>query len=135
MKTLANEITEKRKALGITSKKLAELASVSQSLISGLQRGTRKIGEIQATRIGRALGLEGIYLMDFIYLAMNESSQRLLESSKAYPVEILNSLANILGNGGVPPELIENVVVFNTHLEMSLRSGEMFGISVNFNRY
>jgi hypothetical protein len=73
--------------------------------------------------------------MDFIYLAMNESSQRLLESSKAYPVEILNSLANILGNGGVPPELIENVVVFNTHLEMSLRSGELFGISVNFNRY
>jgi transcriptional regulator with XRE-family HTH domain len=135
MKTLANEITEKRKALGITSKKLAELASVPQSLISGLQRGTRKIGEIQATRIGRALGLEGIYLMDFIYLAMNESSQRLLESSKAYPVEILNSLANILGNGGVPPEQIENVVVFNTHLEMSLRSGELFGISVNFNRY
>ena len=135
MKTLANEITEKRKALGITSKKLAELASVPQSLISGLQRGTRKIGEIQATRVGRALGLEGIYLMDFIYLAMNESSQRLLESSKAYPVEILNNLANLLGNGGVPPELIENVVVFNTHLEMSLRSGELFGISVNFNRY
>ena len=124
-------LKSKRKELGITSKELSELASVSESLLSGLQTGNRRIGEKQASRIASGLGLLGEEHSDFIFMAMNESRQRILASSKAYPVEILNSLPGLLRNKGVLPENINSARIFDTFLEINLESGDVIRVYVN----
>ena len=124
-------LISKRKALGLTSKELSKQSSVSESLLSGLQSGNRRIGEKQASRIASALGLKKQDKSDFIFMAMNESTQRLLESSKAYPVEILNSLPGLLRNKGVLPENINSARIFDSFLEISLESGDVVRVYVN----
>ena len=121
-------LKSKRKELGITSKELSELASVSESLLSGLQTGNRRIGEKQASRIASGLGLLAEEHSDFVFMAMNESSQRLLESSKSYPVEILNRLPVLLGNTGISPERISGARIFDRFLEISLHSGDVLRV-------
>lgn len=124
-------LISKRKALGLTSKELSKQSSVSESLLSGLQSGNRRIGEKQASRIASALGLKKQEKSDFIFMAMNESTQRLLESSKSYPVEVLNSLPGLLRNKGVLPENINSARIFDTFLEISLESGDVVRVYVN----
>ena len=124
-------LISKRKALGLTSKELSKQSSVSESLLSGLQSGNRRIGEKQASRIASALGLKEQEKSDFIFMAMNESTQRLLESSKSYPVEVLNSLPGLLRNKGVLPENINSARIFDTFLEISLESGDVVRVYVN----
>jgi transcriptional regulator with XRE-family HTH domain len=124
-------LISKRKALGLTSKELSKQSSVSESLLSGLQSGNRRIGEKQASRIASALGLINQDERDFIFMAMNESTQRLLESSKAYPVEILNSLPGLLRNKGVLPENINDARIFDAFLEISLDSGDVVRVYGN----
>ena len=124
-------LISKRKALGLTSKELSKQSSVSESLLSGLQSGNRRIGEKQASRIASALGLKKQEKSDFIFMAMNESTQRLLESSKSYPVEVLNSLPGLLRNKGVLPENINSARIFDTFLEISLDSGDVIRVYVN----
>ena len=124
-------LKSKRKELGLTSKELSKQAAVSESLLSGLQSGNRRIGEKQASRIASALGLINQDERDFIFMAMNESTQRLLESSKAYPVEVLNSLPGLLRNKGVLPENINSARIFDTFLEISLESGDVVRVYVN----
>ena len=68
---------------------------------------------------------------DFIFMAMNESRQRILDSSKAYPVEILNSLPGFLRNNGVLPENISSARIFESFLEISLESGAIVQLHVN----
>ena len=125
-------LISKRKALGLTSKELSKQSSVSESLLSGLQSGNRRIGEKQASRIASALGLKKQEKSDFIFMAMNESTQRLLESSKSYPVEVLNSLPGLLRNKGVLPENINSARIFDTFLEVSMRSGQVFRVYFDF---
>ncbi len=124
-------LISKRKALGLTSKELSKQSSVSESLLSGLQSGNRRIGEKQASRIASALGLKEQEKSDFIFMAMNESTQRLLESSKSYPVEVLNSLPGLLRNKGVLPENINGARLFDAFLEISLESGDVVRVYVN----
>jgi len=124
-------LISKRKALGLTSKELSKQSSVSESLLSGLQSGNRRIGEKQASRIASALGLKEQEKSDFIFMAMNESTQRLLESSKSYHVEILNSLPGFLRNKGVLPENINGARIFDAFLEISLDSGDVVRVYVN----
>jgi transcriptional regulator with XRE-family HTH domain len=124
-------LISKRKALGLTSKELSKQSSVSESLLSGLQSGNRRIGEKQASRIASALGLKKQEKSDFIFMAMNESTQRLLESSKSYPVEVLNSLPGLLRNKGVLPENINSARIYDTFLEISLESGDVVRVYVN----
>ena len=124
-------LISKRKALGLTSKELSKQSSVSESLLSGLQSGNRRIGEKQASRIASALGLKEQEKSDFIFMAMNESTQRLLESSKSYDVEILNSLPGLLRNKGVLPENINDARIFDAFLEISLDSGDVVRVYVN----
>ena len=124
-------LKSKRKELGLTSKELSKQAAVSESLLSGLQSGNRRIGEKQASRIASALGLMEQERSDFIFMAMNESRQRILASSKAYPVEILNSLPGLLRNKGVLPENINSARIFDSLLEISLESGAIVRLHVN----
>jgi len=124
-------LISKRKALRLTSKELSKQSSVSESLLSGLQSGNRRIGEKQASRIASALGLINQDERDFIFMAMNESTQRLLEFSKAYPVEILNSLPGLLRKKGILPENINSARIFDSFLEISLESGDVVRVYVN----
>lgn len=124
-------LISKRKELGLTSKELSKLASVSESVLSGLQSGNRRIGEKQASRIASALGLKEQEKSDFIFMAMNESTQRLLESSTSYPVELLNSLPCLLRNHGVSPEIISSARIFDSFLEINLYSGDVLRLHVH----
>jgi transcriptional regulator with XRE-family HTH domain len=109
-------LKSKRKELGLTSKELSELASVSESLLSGLQTGNRRIGEKQASRIASGLGLLGDEHSDFVFMAMNESRDRILDLSKK----------------GVSPEMISESRIFDTFLEVSMRSGQVFRVHFDF---
>ena len=128
-------LKSKRKELGITSKELSELASVSESLLSGLQTGNRRIGEKQASRIASGLGLLGEEHSDFVFMAMNESRDRLLESSEDYPVETLNFLPLLLRKMRISPEMISESRIFDRFLEISLSTEEVFRVYFDFRRF
>jgi transcriptional regulator with XRE-family HTH domain len=121
-------LISKRKALGLTSKELSKQSSVSESLLSGLQSGNRRIAEKQASRIASALGLKGQEKSDFIFMAMNESTQRLLESSKAYPVELLNYLPVQLQKMKVTDDLIRDLREQENKLIIFLESNNLIEV-------
>jgi transcriptional regulator with XRE-family HTH domain len=131
MKPLKDILKSRRKELGLTSKELSKRSLVSESLLCGLQKGNRRIGERQASRIASALEYNESEQREFVYLAMNESSQRLLESSKLYPVEILNSFPELLRNHGIVPEIISGARIFDTFVEIILESGEVVRLFSN----
>ena len=125
MKKFKDLLISKRKQQGLTAKELSKSASVSESLRSGIQNGNRRIADKQASRIANALDLTGCDKLEFVYLAMNESSDRLLESSRGYPVEILNSIPGLLRNHEVSPEMINSAHIFDSFLEINLHSGDV----------
>jgi transcriptional regulator with XRE-family HTH domain len=131
MKPLKDILKSRRKELGLTSKELSKRSSVSESLLCELQKGNRRIGEKQASRIASALEYDESEQREFVYLAMNESSQRLLESSKSYPVEILNSFPELLRNHGIVPEMISETRIFDRFVEIVLESGEVVRLFAN----
>ena len=131
MKRLSHEIISKRKALRLKSKELSKRASVPATLLSGLQNDSRKIGEVQATRIGKALGLSGNDLLMFIYVALNESKGRLLNASKSYCAEILNYLPNLISLHGIKAEEIVDAVILKEGIELALRNGSTATVSAS----
>ena len=129
MKRLSTEIITRRKTLRLKGKELSKRACVPETLVSGLQNDSRKIGEIQATRIGKALGLSGNDLLEFVYLALNESKGRLLNSSKLYCAEILNYLPNLIAIHGITAEEIVDSVIIEEGIKLSLKSGSTATVS------
>ena len=129
MKKLSHEIISRRKALRLKSKELSRLASVPATLLSGLQNDSRKIGEVQATRIGKALGLSGNDLLMFIYMALNESKGRLLNASKSYCAEILNYLPALMAENGILADEIVDAVILQEGIELALRNGSTATVS------
>ena len=108
--TFAQRLNRLRKERNLTVEKLARMALVPKSLISGLQTNTRKIAEYQARKIGVALTLHESDLEDFIFSAINNSSSKVLNSSKAYPAEVLNLIAGELQALGILPNSITRCV-------------------------
>ncbi len=106
----SNKLNTLRKARNLTIQELAKLSAVSQPLISSLEHGQRVIGEYTARKIGTALQLHGKELEDFIYLAINGCTEKVLKASKNYPAEILNLIAGELSALGILPEKIMNCV-------------------------
>ncbi len=129
MKRLSTEIITRRKTLRLKGKELSKRACVPETLVSGLQNDSRKIGEIQATRIGKALGLSGNDLLEFVYLALNESKGRLLNSSKLYCAEILNYLPNLIAIYGITAEEIADAAILEEGIKLSLKSGSTATVS------
>jgi len=132
MKILSHEIITRRKALRLKGKELSKLACVPKTLVSGLQNDSRKIGEVQATRIGKALGLSGNDLLEFVYVALNESKGRLLNSSKIYCAEILNYLPNLIAIHGISAEEIVDAVILEEGIVLTLENGSTAGKVCNF---
>ena len=129
MKRLSTEIITRRKALRLKGKELSKRACVPETLVSGLQNDSRKIGEVQATRIGKALGLSGNDLLEFVYVALNESKGRLLNSSKIYRAEILNYLPNLIASHGIRAEEIADAAIFEEGIKLSLKGGSTATVS------
>lgn len=96
-----------RRAANFTDEDLAKQANVPRSLITGLQNGSRAIGEQQAKKIASALKLQGNALRDFIYDAINTCSRRVLAKNERYPAEVVNLAADQLQRVGIDPERIE----------------------------
>ena len=135
MKAFKNHLKLKRKELGMSGKTLARKANISESLLSGLQKGDRAIGEKQAKRIATALNLENQEHSDFVFMAMNESRDRLLDLSEDYPVETLNFLPLLLRKMRISPEMISESRIFDRFLEISLSTEEVFRVYFDFRRF
>ena len=108
--TFANTLHQLRTSQHLTSAELASKANVPPSLISGLQTGHRVIGEHAARKVGQALHLTGNELEDFVYLAINGCSEKVLQRSKNYPAELLNLIATELLELGIVPDRIKKCV-------------------------
>ena len=108
--TFGNKLNSLRLERNLTVQELAKLAGISQPLVSNLQNGHRVIGEYTAKKIGTALQLHGKELEDFIYLAINGCTEKVLTASKNYPAEILNLIAVELSSLGILPAKIDHCI-------------------------
>ena len=99
-----------RQERNLTVQELARLSEVSQPLISNLIHGHRVIGEYTARKIARALLLRGEEQEEFVHLAINACSERVLNSYKTYPSEVLNMVAGALDSLGILPDQIARCV-------------------------
>lgn len=107
----SNKLNTLRQARNFTVQELAQRAGVSGGLISGLLHGYRIIGEKTARKIASALNLQGEELEDFIHLALNNGcSEKVLNSFKDFPSEVLNMVAKELNALGISPDRIKRYV-------------------------
>ena len=108
--TFGNKLNNLKIARGLSSVELARKSGISEGLLSGLIHDQRVIGEYTARKIGNALQLVGIELEEFIYSAINNCSEKVLESSKHYPAELINLVACKLQERGIAPDEINRCV-------------------------
>ncbi|MDB6156288.1 MAG: hypothetical protein JWL90_4741 [Chthoniobacteraceae bacterium] len=106
--SFATQLSQLRTTSGLTNVELASRAKVPTSLIAGLQSGKRTIGEYQARKIGVALGLKDAELTRFIYLAIDNCTEKVLKELGNYPAELINSLGQQLRRAGIQPEQIQD---------------------------
>ena len=99
-----------RQERNLTVRELAKLSGISQPLVSNLQNGHRVVGEYTARKIGAALQLQSKELDDFIYLAINQCTEKVLKAFQHYPAEILNLVAVELGSVGISPAKVARCV-------------------------
>lgn len=125
--TFSSQLYRLRTAARLTNETLARLADVPESLLSGLQNNNRRIGEYQARKIGNALRLEGYELEQFIYNAINNSSEKVLVKAKPYPAQLLNLLAVQLQRAGIGAESISGLTIdgdpFEQDVQLALAGG------------
>lgn len=112
-RTLAATLKGLRHDRRMTIYQLGSIATVPASLISGLENGSRTIGENNATKIGKALGLSGHELEQFVYLALNEAAGKVLSEFQPYPAEVLNLVATELKKTGIGPESVNRCSIHN----------------------
>lgn len=103
MKEFTEYFRDLRTRQGMTNVALAERARVPASLISDLQNGRRAVGEIQATRLGRALGLDASELRSFVLRAVSGSTRKVLAENADYPAEIINAAPAALRAAQISP--------------------------------
>ena len=108
--TFGNKLNNLKIARGLSSVELARKAGISEGLLSGLIHEQRVIGEYAANKIGKALHLTGNELEAFVYAAINNCSEKVLESSKPYPAELINLVACKLQERGIAPDEINRCV-------------------------
>lgn len=123
MNDFPQQISKLRQKANLTNQELAEIAQVPASFISGLQTGHRKIGELQAKKIGNALGLDGRELEDFVLRGIDTCSEKVLKDFVAYPAELLNLLARQLNHAGIGPQHISHCVVNDSGADIVLANG------------
>ena len=108
--TFGNKLNSLKIARGLSSVELARRAGISEGLLSGLIHDQRVIGEYAANKIGKALQLTPDELEEFVYSAINNCSEKVLESSKQYPAELINLVSCKLQERGIAPDEINRCV-------------------------
>ena len=104
-------LTQLRTSAGLSNRELAVKASVPHSFIAGLQSGKRRVGELQANKIGKALGLKGNELESFVLSAVNTCTEKVLNDAKEYPSSFINLVARQLRMAGISPQTLRNYQV------------------------
>jgi transcriptional regulator with XRE-family HTH domain len=128
MKTFKEILKHERLKQHLSATKLSELSGLHVTLISALEHGHRCIGEKSAKKLSIALGLKEREQEQFIYSAIEESSDRLLEASEDYPVELLNYLPIKLQKIKVSPDLIRDVKEQENKLIIFLKNKNLIEI-------
>ncbi len=117
-----------RASAGLSNRDLAARAGVPHSFIAGLQAGSRRVGEIQARKIGAALGLNGENLEEFVLLGVDTCTEKVLNTAKGYPASLLNLIATQLRVAGIFPELLSRCVIQDAgkgqHISLHLHNGK-----------
>lgn len=123
MKEFTEYFRDLRTRQGMTNVALAERARVPASLISDLQNGRRAVGELQATRIGRALGLDTLELRGFVLRAVSGSTRKVLAENAGYPAEIINAAPAALRAARVSPDRVSAAWEADRGVEVVLVDG------------
>lgn len=95
------QLTTLRTNARLTNRELARISDVPESTIAGLQSGSRRIGELQARKLGTAFRLEGEALEQFILQAIDTCTEKVLCEAKDYPAGLLNLIARQLRKAGI----------------------------------
>ena len=128
MKAFKEILKHERKKRRLSATKLSELSGLHVTLISGLEQGYRCIGEKSARKLSIALGLKEREQEEFIYSAIEESSDRLLKESIDYPVELLNYVPAQLQKMQVSRDLIDDLKVDENKLTIFLKNNNLIEI-------
>lgn len=128
MKTFKEILKHERLRQHLSATKLSELSGLHVTLISALEHGHRCIGEKSAKKLSIALGLKEREQEQFIYSAIEESSDRLLEASEDYPVELLNYVPVQLQKMKVSADLIRDLKEQKNKLIIFLKNNNLIEI-------
>ena len=121
-----------RKQADLTDRELAELANVPRSFVTSVQSGNRVIGELQARKIGTALGLHEQALECFVLRAIDSCHHKVLTKYNAYPSALLNHLAQQLSSVGITPEQIESCQGASDTVMLMLKDGRQAKLQARF---
>jgi transcriptional regulator with XRE-family HTH domain len=128
--TLGECLKKQREKINLTVQAVADRAGVAQSLVSGLQTGSRRCGEDNAKRIAVALEMNETQQREFAYLALNSSVNRVLQENMSYPAEVLNMVANGLNAAGIGASQISQSNLGNNAATFLLNDGRQVAVSV-----
>ena len=120
-KDFSSKFTRLRTDARLTNRELARLSDVPESTVAGLQTGSRRVGEYQARKLGKAFNLTGEALEEFVLQAINECTEKVLTSSLPYPSHLLNLLAVQLKKAGIGAEAIHNFEVSGDERKQDVR--------------
>jgi transcriptional regulator with XRE-family HTH domain len=95
-----------RERSGLSYRALEKVSGITYSALAAMQGGHRPCGEQSARRLASAFGLSGETLDAFVLNALNTSRERVLESVKEYPAEVLNLLGLMLLGACIKPNRI-----------------------------
>ena len=97
-----------RKESGLSYRALEAVTGIKYSALAAMMAGNRPVGEQSARRIASAFGLSGEPLEAFVLSALSTSRERVLDSLKEYPAEVINLLGLVLLANGIKPKQIMN---------------------------
>lgn len=117
----ASRLTRLRTTARLTNRELARLSDVPTSTVAGLQTGSRRIGEYQARKLGKAFNLAGEELEEFVLQAINECTEKILTDSLPYPSHLLNLLAVQLKKAGIGAESIHEFEISGDDRKQDVR--------------
>jgi transcriptional regulator with XRE-family HTH domain len=117
----SSRLTRLRTDARLTNRELARISDVPESTVAGLQTGSRRVGEYQARKLGKAFKLNGEALEEFVLQAINGCSEKVLTASLPYPSHLLNLLAVQLKKAGIGAEAISAFEVSGDERKQDVR--------------
>ena len=112
-----------RKQSGLSYRRMELVTGIKYSALAAMENGNRPIGEQSARRIATAFDLSDDARERFVLSALNTSRERVLESTKNYPSQVLNHLALLLMSHGIRDTQIANCQLDGNKLEVTLKNG------------